>query len=126
MLVAADRVCSFAEPSFGDKADGVVRRGVALGMKKLLSLPVAVLLVAATAIITPLKAQRWVPQNGYWEVVSSVAKPSEAIVKYYDLAGHLIGQERFSGMRLDLRKRRTCRWLNKRLQTALSGWASRK
>ena len=95
-------------------------------MKKLLSLPVAILLVAATAIITPLEAQSWVPQNGYWEVVSTIAKPAEATVKYYDLAGHLVQQERISGMVLDLRKRRVCRWLNKRLQTALIAYASRK
>ena len=94
-------------------------------MKKLLSLPIAVLLVAATAFITPWKAQSWVPQNGYWEVVSTIARPSEATVKYYDLAGHLVRQERVIGMVLDLRKRRICRWLNKRLQTALVGYASR-
>lgn len=91
-------------------------------MKKLFSLPFAVLLVAATAIITPLEAQSWVPQNGYWEVVATVAKPSEATIRYYDLSGHLIRQERVTGMVLDLRKRRTCRWLNKRLQTALASW----
>jgi len=116
-------VCSFAGPSFSDKADGLAWRDVVLGMKKLLSLPVAVLLVAATAIITPLKAQSWVPQNGYWEVVNTAAKPSEAIVKYYDLAGHLVQQERVTGRVLDLRKRRVCRWLNKRLQTALVAYA---
>ena len=95
-------------------------------MKKLLTLPIAVLLVAATAIITPLEAQNWVPQNGYWEVVSTLARPSEATVKFYDLQGCLVGEERVTGVVLDLRKRSICRWLNKKLQTALASWASRK
>jgi hypothetical protein len=95
-------------------------------MKKLLSLPIAVLLVASTAIITPAMAQNWVPRNGYWEVISTIAKPSEATLRFYDLQGHMVAEERVTGMVLDLRKRRICRWLNKKLQTALAGWASAK
>lgn len=95
-------------------------------MKKLLKLPIAVLLVAATAFITPSMAQRWVPQNGYWEVVSTVAKPYESTVKFYDLQGHMIYKERVTGMVLDLNKRKTCRWLNKQLQNALTAWIARK
>ncbi|HEX3934019.1 MAG TPA: hypothetical protein VHW43_05035 [Puia sp.] len=95
-------------------------------MKKLITLPIAVLLVAATAIITPSMAQGWVPQNGYWEVVSTVAKPSESTVKFYDLLGHLIHEEWVTGMVLDLHKRKTCRWLNKQLQNALTAWVARK
>ena len=95
-------------------------------MKKLQSLLIAALLVAAAAFITPAKAQSWVPQNGYWVVVSTVARPSESTIKYYDMEGHLVQKEQITGMVLDLRKRRVCRWLNKRLQTALVAWASRK
>ena len=95
-------------------------------MKKLIIVPIAVLLVAAMAIITPSMAQGWVPQNGYWEVVSTVAKPAEAIVKFYDLQGHMIYSERVTGMVLDLHKRKTCRWLNKQLQRALIAWTARK
>ena len=95
-------------------------------MKKLIIVPIAVLLVAAMAIITPSMAQGWVPQNGYWEVVSTVAKPAEAIVKFYDLQGHMIYAERVTGMVLDLHKRKTCRWLNKQLQSALISWTARK
>jgi hypothetical protein len=95
-------------------------------MKKLITLPIAVLLVAAAAIITPSMAQSGVPQNGYWEVVSTIAKPGEAIVKFYDLQGHMIQQEQVTGMVLDLRKRKTCRWLNKQLQSALTAWIARK
>ena len=95
-------------------------------MKNLLILSIAVLLVAATAIIMPLKAQSWVPQNGYWEVVSTLAKPAEATVKFYDLDHHLVGEDHIKGMVVDLRERWVCRWLNKRLQAALVAWASRK
>ena len=95
-------------------------------MKKLIIVPIAVLLVAATAVITPSMAQSWVPQNGYWEAISTVAKPAEAIVKFYDLQGHMIYSERVTGMVLDLHKRKTCRWLNKQLQSALISWTARK
>jgi hypothetical protein len=95
-------------------------------MKKLLSLSIVVLLVAATAIITPTMAQGWVPRNGYWEVISTIAKPSESTVRFYDLQGHLIHEEQVTGMVLDLRKRKTCRLLNKQLQSALTAWIARK
>ena len=95
-------------------------------MKKLLTLSISVLLVAATAIITPSMAQGWVPRNGYWEVISTIAKPSEATLRFYDLQGHMVAEERVTGMVLDLRKRRICRWLNKKLRMALAGWASAK
>jgi hypothetical protein len=95
-------------------------------MKKLLILSISVLLVAATAIITPSMAQGWVPRNGYWEVISTIARPSESTLRFYDLQGHMVAEERVTGKILDLQKRRICRWLNKKLQTALTAWASAK
>ena len=95
-------------------------------LRILMILSIAVLLVAAMAVVTPVSAQDWVPANGYWEVITNVKRPSEAIVKFYDLQGHKVFEEQVTGMRLDLRKRKTCRWLNKQLQTALVAWASRK
>lgn len=95
-------------------------------MKKLSLLPIAVLLGAATATITPALGQDWIPENGYWEVISSVKKPSVSIVKFYDLHGHMIYEEQVTGRVLDLHKRKTCARLNKQLQSALAAWASRK
>ena len=95
-------------------------------MKSLQGLPVAVALAAAVAAIKPATAQDWVPTNGYWEVISTIKKPSEATVKFYDLQGHMVFQERVTGVVLDPRRRKTCRWLNKQLQGALAAWASRK
>jgi hypothetical protein len=95
-------------------------------MKKLLTLPIAVLLVAAMAVITPVKAQNWIPRNGYWEVISTVAKPDESTVRFYDLQGRVVDVKQVTGMVLDLRKKKTCRWLNRQLQVALVAWAARR
>ena len=95
-------------------------------MKKLSLLPFGVLLVAATAFITPVMGQDWIPGNGYWEVITTVKKPKSSIVQFYDLQGHMIYEEQVTGRVVNVRKRKTCVWLNKQLQSALAAWAARK
>jgi hypothetical protein len=35
----------------------------------------------------------WIPDNGYWEVITKDSQPQTAIVQFYDLQRHLIYEE---------------------------------
>lgn len=96
-------------------------------MKRNQIIPIVVLLLMWTVMPAWLKAQERrvgpVPEKGFWEVVSNIARPTEATVQFYDLERHLIYEERVVGVELDLSSRRTCRRLNRSLQAALLAWA---
>src|SRR5579863_8078745 len=64
----------------------------------------------------------WIPDNGYWEVITKDSQPQTAIVRFYDLQRHLIHEEQVTGVVLDLHRRSTCRRLNRSLQIALAAW----
>lgn len=59
------------------------------------------------------------PDNGFWVIVSNDRHPQATTIKYYDLSAHLVYQEHLAGIRLDCRKKSTCRALNHRLEDAL-------
>ena len=59
------------------------------------------------------------PDNGFWVIVSNDRHPQSTTIKYYDLSAHLVYQERLTGIRLDCRKKSTCRALNHRLEDVL-------
>jgi hypothetical protein len=98
-------------------------------MKKI-KLYYIVMLVASTMVSAAAMAQNgsagrdrdWVPDNGYWEVITTEAQPRSAIVRFYDLNRHLIYEEQVEGIVLDLHRRSTCRRLNRSLQMALAAW----
>lgn len=59
------------------------------------------------------------PENGFWELVTNDHHPRAATIKFFDLSGHLVYQEHLAGAPPDVRKKSTCRALNRSLQTAL-------
>jgi glutathione peroxidase-family protein len=67
-----------------------------------------------------------VPENGYWVVVSNVATPRVATIKFYDLENHPIYEELITGVRIDVSKKKVCRRLNQSLQSALVAWQENK
>lgn len=91
-------------------------------MRTIQAIRTALLLVAATVFTAPLMAQDWVPEKGYWEVITQETHLRRATVRFYDLESHLLYEEKVQGMRIDLRNRKTCLRLNKILLTALAAW----
>lgn len=61
------------------------------------------------------------PDNGYWELVTNIHDPTAITVRFYDLESHLIDQEKMTSVP-NSHKKKTCRWLNERLQSALVAW----
>jgi hypothetical protein len=93
-------------------------------MKKIwLAIVVAALTITPLLIPTRSAAQKtgdWIPENGFWEVISNDNDRRQATVRFYDLAGHLVYTEHLTGITIDVKKKKTCRVLNETLQTALA------
>jgi hypothetical protein len=60
----------------------------------------------------------FMPDNGYWQIVTNINDPTAVTVRFYDLQSHLIDQEKMTVIP-NLHKRKTCLALNRRLQSAL-------
>jgi len=61
------------------------------------------------------------PDDGYWQIVTNIHDPAVVTVRFYDLEAHLIYQENMTVIP-DWRRRKTCRWLNESLRSALIAW----
>jgi hypothetical protein len=64
----------------------------------------------------------WMPDGGFWQIVTDNAWPQTTTVQFYDLERHLIYEEKLVGVELDPQSKKTCRKLNKILQSALVAW----
>jgi hypothetical protein len=64
--------------------------------------------------------------NGSWQLVTNAREPRSVIVKFYDLQGHLIYQERVRDRDINFHKKRICRALNNSLRAALVAYNERK
>lgn len=93
-------------------------------MKKI-QLAMVIIAMAIAPLLIPARsaAQKkgdWIPENGFWEVISNDNNRQQATVKFYDLAGHLVYVEHLTGITIDVKKKKTCQLLNGTLQTALA------
>jgi hypothetical protein len=64
--------------------------------------------------------------NGSWQLVTNDRKPRSVIVKFYDLQGRLLYQERVMDRDINFHKKRICRVLNNNLQAALVAYNASK
>ncbi|HMH31946.1 MAG TPA: hypothetical protein VK543_02895 [Puia sp.] len=99
-------------------------------MKKF-KLILATLVIMAATLATPARSsaqikEDWMPENGFWEIITNKAVKKQAQVQLYNLDKHLIYEEHLTGIVIDVRKRQTCRALNKSLQAALLAWNENK
>lgn len=67
-----------------------------------------------------------VPENGFWELIFNESGPAGTTIKFFNLQEHLIYEEHLDGVRLDARRRKICRLLNRSLRTALAAWEKNK
>jgi hypothetical protein len=88
-------------------------------------------IVSAAALMAPGRSsaqikEDWIPENGFWEIITNKAVKKVATVQFYDLDRRLIYEERLTGIAIDVRKTTTCRALNRSLQAALLTWKEKK
>ena len=101
-------------------------------MKKYLLLSLTTMILTFSAIAqddydNPApKAPRWTPANGYWIIKGNIKTPMEHTVMFYTNEGSLIYSELVSGVKLDLRRRKTLMKLKKALDTTMLAWEKQK
>jgi hypothetical protein len=91
----------------------------------------ATIAIMVATLATPARSsaqikEDWIPENGFWEIITNKGVKKQAHVQLYDLDKHLIYEEFLTGIIIDVRKRQTCRALNKSLQAALLAWNENK
>lgn len=94
--------------------------------KKLLA---GILLTGCLLLSAQGKAQKipaYIPQNGFWMVVSNIKVKKEAIVQYYNEEKELIYEEKIVGRRLNLKRKKTLICLKKVLDQALIAFNEEK
>jgi len=62
------------------------------------------------------------PDDGYWVIESNVKTPRQSTVYFYTRSQQLIGQQQFSGKKLNVSRRKVVKELNGLLYQSLVAW----
>lgn len=84
-----------------------------------------IMLIICLSIHTHSKAQKtasYIPQNGFWVIVSNINTKKEAVVQYYNDDKVMIYEEKIIGRNLNLRRKKTLRSLKRVLDQALAAF----
>jgi hypothetical protein len=68
----------------------------------------------------------YIPDNGYWVLVSNIHVKKVTTVQFYNLEHQLIYEEVIKDQKMDLKRVKTLRCLKKGLETALLAWNQQK
>jgi hypothetical protein len=69
---------------------------------------------------------KWVSDKGYWVVESNINQPQQYTIRFYNNQHELIGRKDLSGIKLNVRKRKTKMMLRESLESSLEAWAKNK
>jgi hypothetical protein len=68
------------------------------------------------------KTPRWVSDQGFWQIETSIHTPDQNIVYFYNNDQILIYKEKVDGIVLNLKKKRVRMRLKKALETTIHTW----
>jgi len=91
-----------------------------------------VVLITATfflsAISNPIQAQRknFIPEKGFWQLVSNVHIKKNTQVQFYDDSLRLIYEETVTGVRMNVKRKKTLQSLKAGLEKAIIAWNETK
>ena len=99
-------------------------------MKK--SIKIACMLMISTLLSTLAFAQenetevrstpRWISDKGYWIIESNIKTPKTSLVYFYNTNDVLIYSEKVEGVRVNIKRPKTCMRLKKALDQSLIAW----
>ncbi|MBL7757049.1 MAG: hypothetical protein JNL59_06640 [Chitinophagaceae bacterium] len=69
---------------------------------------------------------KWVSDKGYWVVESNMNQPQQYTIRFYNNQHELIGRKDLSGIKLNVRKRKTKMMLRESLESSLEAWAKNR
>ncbi|MFT3674924.1 MAG: hypothetical protein QM781_03410 [Chitinophagaceae bacterium] len=69
---------------------------------------------------------KWVSDKGYWVVESNINQPRQYSIRFYNNEHQLIGRKDLTGIKLNIRKRKTRMMLRESLESSLEAWVKGK
>ena len=72
------------------------------------------------------KTPKWVPDKGFWVVVSNQKTPKNATVYFYNNDKELIYKELVTGKRINIKRPKICMRLKAVLEQSLVSWEKEK
>jgi hypothetical protein len=96
-------------------------------MKMILkSLTTLILSFSAFILFAQNKSPRWLPEKGYWVIESSLIKPQNAIVHFYNDENKEVYKEEVKGYGKKLNKRKYRMQLKQMLDKAVTAWTNQQ
>ena len=84
------------------------------------------ILLTASSISFGQKKQNYVPEKGYWQLVSNIHEKKAVTVRFYTDENTMIYEEKISNKKLNPNRQRVRRQLYYALQEAYNQWASNR
>lgn len=72
---------------------------------------------------TTARNPKWVPENGFWELIIPLNEKNVTTVRFYTLDSRLMYEETVTGVTFNLNRRKTRKRLCQVLQKCLLAWA---
>jgi hypothetical protein len=70
--------------------------------------------------------KKYIPVNGFWELISSIHDKKTTVVQFYDNNSHLIYEEKIVGIEININREKTLKQLKKGLDKALLAYNEEK
>ena len=70
--------------------------------------------------------QSSIPENGFWQLITSPDLRNTTIVQFYTFRSQLVYEEKLEGVKLNMRRHQTYVRLNQILEKALQAWEEKK
>lgn len=88
----------------------------------LLAFSTITLSCAAQSSRAAAKTPRWLSDNGWWVIEHNKKTPKNSVVYFYNNNRELVYQEKVTGVRLNINRKKTLLHLNQVLTQALAAW----
>lgn len=66
------------------------------------------------------------PEKGFWQLVSNTNEKKNTLVQFYDNSSNLIYEERVTGVRMNIKRKKTLLHLKVALEKAMAVWDETK
>lgn len=95
-------------------------------MKKYPGFIIAIFFLVITPKSTFAQKKSYVPEEGFWVLESNKKEKKSSLVKFYDDHSALIYEERVTGVRMNIKRKKTLLHLKAALEKAMVAWNDTK
>lgn len=95
-------------------------------MKKYLLVISVIFFLSLFSATTFAQKKSYVPEKGYWVLVSNVHEKNNTTVRFYDDGSNLMYEEKVTGVKLNINRRKTLKHLKSALEKTMLAWNGSK